>query len=112
MAAKGVLDPSKLPPTEDAAYHHCLRVYFQVIVWDTLDQFCLDPTEWGWNLTDGIFTPIQTTVDCAPPELLKFVRCKCNTGCASANCSCKRHGLSCVPACKNCRGDCEVSLQI
>lgn len=107
MAARGVIDPSKLPPTEDTVYHHILRVYFQVLVWDTLDQFCVDPLEWGWISDERMFTPIKTAIDCAPQDLLKFVRCQCKTGCVTAHCSCKRHGLKCVTACKVCRGDCE-----
>ena len=109
MAAKGVIDPSKLPPTDGATYQHCLRVYFQVMVWKTLDQFCLDPVHWGWQKIDDVFIPIKTTVECAPEEILKFVRCACKAGCHSSRCSCKKHGLSCVTACKTCRGDCENS---
>ena len=107
MAAKGIIDPSKLTPTENTAYYHVLRVYFQVLVWDTLDQFCVDPLEWGWKSTNGVLTPVQTDNECAPQDLLKFVRCQCKTGCRTAHYSCKRHGLRCVAACKHCRGDCE-----
>ena len=97
MSAHGTIDPSKLP----------LRAYFQCLVWKTLDPFPSDPCLWGWKLEDGLFTPIQSSNECAPADLLKFVRCKCKSGCTSNLCSCKKHGLTCVFACKNCRGDCE-----
>ena len=114
-AAKGSLDPSKLPPSEDAALQHCLRVFLQVSIWKKLDVFCLDPCDWGWRLSNDTFEPIPNTSDCAPQNLLKFVRCKCKTSCSSNLCSCKKHGLSCVPSCKNCNGSCEnvqVSLHL
>ena len=107
MAAKGVVDPNKLPPTSDTVFLHCLRSIYQAKVWMTLDVNTMDPLLWGWRVIDGVFTPIQTNVECAPDTLLKFVRCKCKSGCTSNNCSCKKHGLPCVTACKNCRGDCE-----
>ena len=105
----GTIVPSKLPPTDDAAFQHCLRVYFQLMVWETLDQFFMDPIGWGWQKIDDSYTPVQNTIECAPDEILKFVRCGCKAGCSSANCSCKKHGLLCVAACKHCRGDCENS---
>ena len=109
MAAKGTIVPSKLPPTDHAAFQHCLRVYFQLMVWETLDQFFMDPIGWGWQKIDDSYTPVQNTIECAPDEILKFVRCGCKAGCSTANCSCKKHGLLCVAACKHCRGDCENS---
>ena len=107
MAAKGVIDPNKLPPTDEAAYQHCLRAFYQTAVWKSLDPFCLEAGEWGWSHVDGFYSPVMNSVDCAPENLLKFVRCKCKAGCSSSLCSCRKHGLSCVPACKNCHGDCE-----
>ena len=38
-----------------------------------------------------------------------FVRCKCKMECTSKKCSCLKHGLKCVTACGNCRGDCTNS---
>ena len=109
MAAKGTGDQSKLPPTENPAYLHCLRAIYQTTVWESLDVFCLDPCDYGWSVIEGAYTPTQSTVPCGPEDLLKLVRCKCRAGCLSGNCSCKKHGLKCAAACQNCRGDCENS---
>ena len=109
MSAKGMVDPSKLPPTESTACQHSLRVHFQCAVWKTLEHFPLDPKDFGWQIEEGKFTPIQSTKECAPSNLLQFIRCKCKSGCSSTLCSCKKHGLKCVFACKNCRGSCENS---
>ena len=114
MSARGIIDPSKLPPTESTAIEHTLRVYFQCLVWKTLQQFPSDPAAWGWNLDQGVYTPVMGSSTCAPDDLLQFIRCKCKSGCTSNLCSCKKHGLKCVFACKNCRGCCEngeVSIQ-
>ena len=112
LAAQGVVDPSKLPPSESAAYLHGLRTILQVKVWKNLDTQSLDPCDYGWSLEDGIYAPIKNNDPCAPEDLLKVVRCKCKGGCRSANCSCKKHGLTCAAACKNCRGYCENSQVI
>ena len=109
QSARGIVDPNKLPPTESATHQHILRTVYQATVWQKLDTDCIDPCEYGWCIVEGIYSPIATTEPCAPDNLLKFIRCKCKGGCKSANCSCKKHGLSCAVACQNCRGCCENS---
>lgn len=107
MTAKGMIDPNKLPPTESAAHEHILRVYFQCLVWKSLKQFPSDPLQMGWKLEEGVYSPVLSKSECAPTDILNFIRCKCKAGCSSNLCSCKKHGLNCVLACTNCRGDCE-----
>jgi hypothetical protein len=61
VAAKGgSFMADRLPPTEDAAELHAMRVHFQVVVWCTLGQTTLQPTDWGWRLQDGRLLPIPT----------------------------------------------------
>jgi hypothetical protein len=47
-------------------------------------------------------------MDVAPPDILNVVRCKCSAEtanpCNTQVCSCRKHGLQCVSACKNCIG--------
>jgi len=50
--------PEKLPPTKRAAYYHCLRAHFQVVVWTTLGSTDIEPSEWGWKTEGGRLTPI------------------------------------------------------
>ena len=40
----------------------------------------------------------------APAELLKIIWCNCTTDCATARCTCKKHGMKCSMACGHCRG--------
>ena len=47
IAAKGIIDPNKLPPTEDAAF----KLWYG-------NQFCMDPIFWGWQRIHSVFTPI------------------------------------------------------
>ena len=107
--ARGLVEPSKLPPSEDAAHQHSLRVYLQTSIWKSLDVFCLDPCEWGWAMVNNVYEPVALSIECAPDQLLKFVRCKCKSGCSSNLCSCRKHGLCCVPSCKHCCGSCDNS---
>ena len=45
----------------------------------------------------------------APETLLKFIQCKCKLSttnpCGNNTCSCHKHGLKCVIACGDCRGE-------
>ena len=107
MAAKGLVDPNKLPPTEQVAYQHTRRSKYQALAWNNLDESALNPTDYGWQIVDGIHFPVLNPVACAPDELLNLIRCKCKGSCKNMSCSCKKHGLNCAVACQNCRGSCE-----
>jgi hypothetical protein len=113
MAAKGEIVPENVPPTEQAAIQHSLRVHQQTIVWETLNEIHLNPLEWGWKQVGSAFTPVQTDNDIAPSEVLKFIRCNCkslNNMCSTMLCTCKIYGLKCVVACGKCRREiCENS---
>ena len=103
--------PETLPPTSRSTYFHSLRVYLQVSIWRHLGEDGLNPIDWGWNLADGKFEPVMTDIEPGPPEILNVIRCKCKITtkgqCSNNVCSCRKHGLSCVSACQECRGcDC------
>ena len=101
--------PQKLPPTIRAAYYHGLCVHLQVIFWKELTTDSLDPLLWGWKLDSSKLQPIMTDLEPVPENLLKFIRCKCKLStaipCGSNTCSCRKHGLKCVIACGDCRGE-------
>jgi len=52
--SKPLLDPQKLPPTEQVAYYHSLQVH---LLWMKLSIDILGPKEWGWKLNGSTFTP-------------------------------------------------------
>ena len=64
----------------------------------------LKPTEWGWKIVDGHMVAIQTDLLPDPTKLIQVFRCDCKTGCHTARCTCKRHGLDCSPVCGECKG--------
>ena len=101
--------PERLPPTENASRYHVYRAHLQIVQWETLMSCDLKAEEWGWKLTDGRFSPILTDQPAAPDDILKIIRCKCNAQlphpCSTQLCSCVKHGLACVAACKNCTGE-------
>ena len=109
VASAKNIDPQKLPPTTRAAHYHSLCVHLQVIVWKELTTDSLDPLIWGWKLDSSKLQPIMTDLEPAPESLLKFVCCKCKLSttnpCGSNTCSCHKHGLKCVTACGDCRGE-------
>ena len=113
MASSPKISPERLPPSERAAYHHVLRVFCQVQEWNCLEENAVNPENWGWKVVDGKLEPIMTDEPPAPDELLKVIRCKCQTTSkhpcgVGTKCSCRSNGLKCVDACGNCRGtECE-----
>ena len=48
--------------------------------------------------------PVLTNLPPAPEELLKRIRCNCQTDCNSMRCICRKHNFKCSPACGNCKG--------
>ena len=89
-----------LGPTSDATAQHSLRVYHQVQAWKGRD---LVPFEWGWTLNSGKVMPVKMTLPPVPPELLKVIRCSCETECKD-NCTCVQYKLKCSALCTRCRG--------
>ena len=111
MASCGkTLEPERLPPTERAAFSHCLRVHHQVILWRELSN----TMQWGWKLDGKILMPIMTDLDPAPDNMLKFIRCKYKvTSRNHCGTSCRKNGLKCVVYQQDCRGEtCNNSEQI
>lgn len=88
-----------LPPTEGAAQQHAFRVYYQLQLW--LGN-SLNPKQWGWKAVNNYLVPIGTTDPPLPENLLKQISCGCKTGCNSASCTCRKHGLRCSDLCSNC----------
>ena len=59
----------------------------------------------------------MTDLDPASNEILNVIRCKCKPSSKchfiTNACSCRKHGLSCVAACQECRGcDCTNSVKL
>ena len=97
------VNPKTLPPTSAAAKFHSRRVFLQTNQWK--DPQCdLLAEEWGWIRKDTGLHPVLTDMPPAPAELLKIIRCNCTTDCATARCTCKKHGMKCSMACGHCRG--------
>ena len=93
-----------LPPTHDEFVQHVRRANYQAaILKRALEQEIKAPTpcDHGWHLEEGQLAVRWSTKELAPDILLKEVFCKCKkTGCSSAKCSCKTHGLKCTELCQ------------
>jgi len=100
--------PEKLPPTEAAAKQHILRVHLQVVEWQTLKTGNLKAEDWGWRQVQQQYFPTTTDLPPAPADLMDLVKCKCKVEtrrpCMTMLCTCMKHGLPCLPACKHCCG--------
>ena len=109
VTAKSFFTQKRLPPTESSTKYHCQRVYFQIMV-------CIgkegdtNTVYWGWKQVEKQFQPVMTNKTAAPEGLLKMIHCNCTTACRTqrCSCSCRAHGLPCMPACGPCQvGNCE-----
>ena len=104
-AVKGRVNLGKILPTIDAIQQHLKRVYLQVQDWLHGDQVTMDPSEWGWmRKKDDTLVPVQMTQKPAPDDILELIFCGCAGNCDRMSCSCRKHGLPCNVACKNCEG--------
>ena len=59
--SRTTIQPERLPPTENSARYHSLRVYFQVMEWMGYE---LEATDWGWSKSGGLLIPIMTDQVC------------------------------------------------
>ena len=57
----------------------------------------------GGKEVDGL-VPIGTDLVPAPSELLKIIRCNCQSDCSNLRCTCQKHGINCSIVCGNCKG--------
>ena len=105
IAKNRKLSIGKILPTADAFMQHLKRVYFQVQSWLHGEEILI-ATDWGWELKDNAYVPVKMTLPPGPESILKVIFCSCKSDCGNS-CGCRKHGLFCNAACKNCAGsDC------
>ena len=75
---KTEFDIALLPPTENAAKYHLLRVQLKCIFWKTLDSVP-DPTLWEWKKVNAELQPYMTDMSPAPDILLHSINFACKT---------------------------------
>ena len=90
ISSKTQIKPEVLPPTSLAAKYHSMRVFCQVMQSKGRE---INPTKWGWKITDNMMMPKYTDLPYAPEELLKIISCNCKTGCSSMRRSYKKKWL-------------------
>src|SRR6218665_1902244 len=82
-------------------------IYQSVHVWSNslLSQpIFVSPSEWGWELEEGIWNPIWITVPQESEICSALVKCACKQGCKN-RCKCYMACLQCTSLC-GCEGDC------
>lgn len=104
---KGQYAEEHLPPTRDVLLNHLRRSNYQAFIWKHFFTNNLHMPSFenhGWLIEDEILVVEWITDEIAPDNILNFISCKCNTGCANRRCSCVKDGLKCTDLC-NCK-DC------
>ena len=101
-----------LPPTNEAFAENVARAHLQVAKWKHaihINQPNIDPLTHGWTRCDGSISLIPTTVpdhvSLAPDDILKKIKCSCDsaTPCKSKRCGCHNANMACTSFCA-CQG--------
>ena len=100
---------ASLPPTSAAAEQHSYRVYLQV---QELLGNCLDPTNWGWSMTENSLRPVPTTKEAAAFKLLNLGSCNCKVACNN-RCKFTQFAMHCSAMCGECQEtNCKNSIEM
>ena len=78
-----------LPPTQDAAGLHLMRVHHQISVWKGM---VLSPLDWGW--IGSPLEPAKSSLPLAPRSVLALILCACKKECVR-RCGCWKARLKC-----------------
>ena len=55
--SKTTIKPQSLAPTKSATKYHSMQVHLQVNEWKTLMSVELNPLDWWWKLSNGLYCP-------------------------------------------------------
>ena len=92
-----------LPPTKAALLQAIMRAHYQAIIWynDIIPNPELPPPEnYGWDLVDGKFKTVMTSLPPAPEAVIHLVKWDCSKSrCANNMCKCRKNNLNCTELC-------------
>ena len=97
------LEGEMLPPTRASLLPHILRCNYISRRDKSYTSACpvLPPIEQnGWNLEEGVYTPVMCLSLPAPKAVIELVKCGCQKGGCTGNCSCNKNHVPCTPMCK------------
>ena len=78
VSSQSFVTPERLPPTQSSTKFHCLRVYYQIMVWLGQEND-MDTCVWGWKREGSQFVPTESDMNAGPDSLLKIIHCNCTT---------------------------------
>ena len=90
-----------MPPTLNALTLYLRRAAYQCYIWKNACERILDllsPIEHGWVITDADLKPEYTILGGVPNSILELVSCRCQKGCKTNVCACRRAYLVCTDA--------------
>ena len=92
-----------MPPTRDALLPALQRAHYQAMIWYNdivANPEIPSPQSYGWNLVDGTFKEVMTSLPPAPEAITQLVKCGCKaTHCSTNQCKCRKNGLLCTEFC-------------
>ena len=106
VSSNPILHPETLPPTKSTTWYHSSKVYSERICrfmfWYTLNK-SLSLWIGVWTLEAHKLKPIRMDMAAAPDNVLQVTRYSCKgSNSAFRAYSCRKFGIPCVSACKNC----------
>ena len=103
------MEIEELPPNRSALVPQLQRINHVCLVHRSYNRTHpnLPPvTESGWQVDNGIITPVYNLMPPAPKNYMDFTECGCESGCDSKRCRCFKYSRTCTTLCKcnnNCR---------
>ena len=108
---------NQMIPSDDALHYHWLRTCWVSNTWSQADKnhMVLPPlTDYGWNTHNGslaiVWDSHSNISEIRERVNILLKGCKCNTGCQTSRCSCRKNKRQCAEGCEctNCRdmGNC------
>ena len=97
------IDPSKLPPCQNAARYHIRRANYQAAIWRRFlighPQIPL-PQGHRWTVSEDDIDMLWIDVLPAPASVLHFLKRNCKKQCNRDQCSCRKNLLKCIGTCR------------
>ena len=89
-----------MSPTRAALLPAISRAHYQAMIWYNdivANPEIPTPQDSWWNLVDGVFKEVMTTLPSASKAITELIKCGCKvTRCSRNQCKCKKNGLFCT----------------
>ena len=91
-----------LPPIEASLVFKIKRSHYICKIWENANNPIPDlpsPENSGWKKVDNVYEAVMTDQHPVAEAVVEHSICRCNTGCKSMRCKCRKNNLTCTEMC-------------